>query len=118
MSGANDALLNRERTGATAQLDFIQTANQTGVPLIVIAANSPYDLTLLPGDQPALATFGEVEVQIEALVDALLSSELPRPSIYPSACADSLRQVSASRRSSPASLPAHRRQPRGHLPAR
>jgi beta-N-acetylhexosaminidase len=61
---------------------LIQSAIQTGLPVVVVAVESPYDLRFVPPGQPALATFGSRAPQLEALVEALLAAGAP-PGILP-----------------------------------
>jgi beta-N-acetylhexosaminidase len=72
-----DALLARSQEGDLTQVNLLEAAFSSGTPLVIVAAGSPFDLELLPDDQPALATFGGLETQMEALTEALLAEMLP-----------------------------------------
>lgn len=47
------------------------------VPAVYIACGLPYDLSLFPAGAPALATYGWLDIQIQALVDAMLADSAP-----------------------------------------
>jgi beta-N-acetylhexosaminidase len=72
-----DALLARSEQGNLAQVNLLEAVLSGEVPAVVVAAGSPFDLSLLPAGQPALATFGGLDVQVEALAEALLAERLP-----------------------------------------
>lgn len=72
-----DALLARSQQGNLSQVNLLEAALASGTPLVVVAASSPFDLSLLPAGQPALATFGGLDYQVEALAEALLAGALP-----------------------------------------
>ncbi len=72
-----DAALRQGGQGNQAQVNLLEALLGGGAPLVVVAASSPYDLNLLPAEQPALATFGGLPEQVEALAEALLAETLP-----------------------------------------
>jgi beta-N-acetylhexosaminidase len=72
-----DALLARSEQGSLAQINLLEAVLASGTPAVVVAASSPFDLDLLPAGQPALASFGGLDYQIEALAEALLAQSLP-----------------------------------------
>lgn len=66
-----------QRRGNPAQANLAAIIAASSTPLILVAGSSPYDLSLAPPGRPALATYGGLEVQLEALADALLSPTPP-----------------------------------------
>jgi beta-N-acetylhexosaminidase len=72
-----DARLQQAETGNFSQRNLVQAVLEGGLPAVFVAANSPYDLSMLPADQPALATFGGLNYQVEILAQTLLSGVLP-----------------------------------------
>ncbi len=69
-----DAYLNAVQQNDTTQQFMIDRAVQAGNKAVVVAISSPFDLLFVPDQQPAVATFGALDVQIEALVDNLFSN--------------------------------------------
>ena len=67
-----DARLRLVNQGDGAQRDLVNALVGGGIPLVVVVASSPYDLELLPAGQPALATFGILDIQMDALANILL----------------------------------------------
>lgn len=74
-----DARLKQEG-GNSSQVEFVQALSRSGKPFILVAGNSPYDLTLTNGK--GLALFGGLSYQIEALAEAFLAPTAP-PGILP-----------------------------------
>ncbi len=65
-----------------SQQRMIQAVAATGNPAVYVAAGLPYDLSLYPPGTPALATYGVVDSQIRALVEAL-QADSPPPGTLP-----------------------------------
>jgi hypothetical protein len=72
-----DALLYQAQRGNPAQVDMVRAFQSSGKPVLLAAAGSPFDLALLLPAGAGLAAYGGLEVQVEALADALLSSTAP-----------------------------------------
>jgi beta-N-acetylhexosaminidase len=72
-----DAWLRQQTMGDRSQVNLLNSLISSNVPLTLVAIASPYDLKLVSATQPALATYGSLDVQVEALVDALLADSLP-----------------------------------------
>lgn len=66
-----------QRRGSPAQANLAAMMAAGSTPLLLVAGSSPYDLSLAPPGRPALATYGGLEVQLEALADALLAPAPP-----------------------------------------
>jgi beta-N-acetylhexosaminidase len=58
--------------GDVAQVSMIQDLLDQGIPTIVLAMRSPYDLLTFPSVQSYLATFGTTRGQIAGAIDVLL----------------------------------------------
>jgi len=71
-----DALLRQRLAGSQVQVTLLQALFASDKPVILVAGSSPYDLSLAAG-RPALALYGGLEPQLEALVDTLLAGQLP-----------------------------------------
>jgi hypothetical protein len=56
---------------------MVQDVYAAGIPMVLVASSLPYDLKLAPPRQPALATFGDIPVQIQALAEALVADTAP-----------------------------------------
>jgi beta-N-acetylhexosaminidase len=61
---------------------MVQAVAATGNPAVYVAAGLPYDLSLYPPGAPAMATYGLLDIQLKALVEALLA-ESPPPGVLP-----------------------------------
>ncbi len=72
-----NAWLRQQTLGDHSQVGLLNAVMSSGIPTIVVAVASPYDLQLISAAQPGLATFGGLEVQVNALVVALLADTLP-----------------------------------------
>jgi hypothetical protein len=72
-----DARLQQGEEGNLSQLNLAHAVLDDHVPTVFVAANSPYDLSVLPIDQAALATFGGLDYPVENLVQVLISHNLP-----------------------------------------
>jgi beta-N-acetylhexosaminidase len=77
-----NARLRQAGQGETSQINLLNAMLTSGTPVIVVAGDSPFDLSLVGPNQPALATFGALQVQIEALAAALLANSMP-PGVMP-----------------------------------
>lgn len=83
-----EAHLNRLENGDTWQTTAVNSLNASGVPLVVIAINSPTDILEFPQVPAFVAMFGSTAGQERALVGALTGEWTPQgynplPSIYP-----------------------------------
>ncbi len=74
-----DARIYQGLWGNPAQVNLVNALSTAGVPLILVAGNSPYDLTLARG--AGLAIYGGLNYQVEALVNALLTDTAPSGSL-------------------------------------
>jgi beta-N-acetylhexosaminidase len=74
-----DARIYQGLWGNPAQVNLVNALSTAGAPLILVAGNSPYDLTLARG--AGLAIYGGLNYQVEALVNALLSDTAPSGSL-------------------------------------
>jgi beta-N-acetylhexosaminidase len=63
--------------GDTSQVRLLNALLDTGKPLILVAGSSPYDLGLDTETGVGVAMFGGLDVQVEALAQALTSPTLP-----------------------------------------
>lgn len=72
-----DARLRQLHEGDGSQVTLIQALSASGVPVVYVAASSPYDLGLFPAGRPAFTTYGGLEAQVVALVEALLNAQPP-----------------------------------------
>jgi beta-N-acetylhexosaminidase len=72
-----DGLLQQSQAGNLSQRNLVDSVLSSGVPVVFVAANSPFDLKMIPTDQPSLAIFGGLEYQVEILAEALLTDVLP-----------------------------------------
>jgi beta-N-acetylhexosaminidase len=77
-----DARLDASYRKNSMQEIMVDELYSSGVPVIFVALGSVYDLKLARPGQPAIATFGEIPYQIEALADALFASD-PPPGVLP-----------------------------------
>lgn len=77
-----NALLHQANLGDASQVSLLKAVLSSGTPTIVVAGDSPFDLELVGSNQPALATFGGLPEQIEALAAALLAKAAP-PGVMP-----------------------------------
>jgi beta-N-acetylhexosaminidase len=67
-----DAYLTRARYEDPSQLNMVRGFLESGVPTIVIALKSPYDLLGFPGVRTYLSTFGTTPGQLSMAADVLL----------------------------------------------
>jgi beta-N-acetylhexosaminidase len=72
-----DGLLQQSQAGNLSQRNLVDSVLSSGVPVVFVAANSPFDLNMIPTDRPSLAIFGGLEYQVEILAEALLEDVLP-----------------------------------------
>lgn len=73
-----DGRMHRANRQNDSQERMAEALYRSGVPVILVAASTPYDLLMAPSGQPALATFGDTPVQLEMLVEALFSTDPPQ----------------------------------------
>jgi beta-N-acetylhexosaminidase len=62
-----------QAAGYPQQVELIRALAARPAQVVWVAGSSPYDLALFPPSAPALASYGGLAVQLEALADALLS---------------------------------------------
>lgn len=74
-----DARIYQGQWGNPAQVNLVNALATTSTPVILVAGNSPYDLSLASG--AGLAMYGGLSYQVEALVNALLSDTPPAGSL-------------------------------------
>lgn len=74
-----DARIYQGQWGNPAQVNLVDALTNSGSPVILVAGNSPYDLTLARG--VGVAMYGGLSYQVEALVNALLSDTSPAGSL-------------------------------------
>lgn len=72
-----DARLRLANQGEHAQINLLEALLRSGIPLLVVAGSSPYDLALLPPGQAGLATFGLLDIQVDALANVLTGVAQP-----------------------------------------
>jgi beta-N-acetylhexosaminidase len=71
-------LLTRNATHQPWQVELGRALAQSGRPLLHAAVRVPYDVALVPAAAVTLATFGDADVSLGALVDVLSGTALPQ----------------------------------------
>jgi beta-N-acetylhexosaminidase len=69
--------LDASQPGGGAQAAMARALQSGNKPVILVAAGSPYDLSLVQPGGVGLATYGALDYQIDALVEALFAPTLP-----------------------------------------